>query len=251
MRVNIKIPKCPWFNLDNELLGTQTGQELTNQMKAKGWDGSNTTFVIAQNAKVGDENNALERSGYLAVANALPGFTKTTLDKITAATTTISESVVQVDVGDAVDSAYKAMNNALQTIPANRHVVVYGITDESTLGAARALSAAGRNDILLAGNGGDKAGIEALRSNPNWGVESSSFVPQWGEYLMAMSHALVSGVKLPDKTTTPIAVITKANVDTYYQPTGAEVKTLPPLAPEDQYLVQTGVLQKFKNVGGL
>lgn len=249
--VNIQIPKCPWFNLDNPKLGTKTGKKLATQMKAKGWDGTNTTFVIAQNSKVGAENNSLERSGYLAVADALPGFKKTTLDKITASTTTISKSAVQVDTGDAIDTAYSAMKNALQTIPASRHIVVYGITDESTLGAERALKGAGRTDVLLAGNGGDEAGLKELRSNPAWVAESSSFVPQWGEYLMAMSHAVTSGMTLPGRTLAPMAVITKDNVDKYYKPGGAKVKMLPPLAKEDQYLAKTGVLQKFKNVSGL
>lgn len=249
--VNISIPDCPWFNLDNATLGTLAGQELAKLMQAKGWDGTNTTFVMAQNATVGDDNNALERSGYIAVANALPGFTKMTLSQITATTTTISASAVQVDAGDQVDTAYTAMQNALQSIPKNRHIVVYGITDESVIGAARAISGAGRTDVMLAGNGGGASGLQQLRTNPEWVVDSSSFVPQWGEYLMAMAHALTSGVTLPAKTKAPIAIVTKANVNQYYKPNSADVLKMPPLDPADQYLVATGILQKYDNIQGL
>jgi hypothetical protein len=72
--VDIRIGSCPWFYLDDAGLGTSAGKLLAADMKAKGWNGSNTTFVIPQNALVGDQNNALERSAYLAVAHALPGF---------------------------------------------------------------------------------------------------------------------------------------------------------------------------------
>jgi len=142
---------------------------------AKGWNGSNTTFVIAQNSTVGDQNNDLERSGYLAVAHALSGFPTPALSAITA--TTLSTSAVQIDTGDEINTAYAAMKNELQTIPASRNIVVYGITDESTLGAWRALSGAGRTNVMLAGNGGDPTGLTQLRSNAHWVAESSPFVP--------------------------------------------------------------------------
>jgi hypothetical protein len=43
-----------------------------------------------------------------------------------------------------------------------------GRTDESTLGAWRALSGVGRKDVLLAGNGGDPTGLAQLRGTPQW-----------------------------------------------------------------------------------
>jgi len=249
--VDIQIGSCPWFYLDDAGLGTSAGQVLAADMKAKGWNGSNTTFVIAQNALVGDQNNALERSGYLAVAHALPGFPTPALTAITATTTVLSASAVQINTGDEVDTAYTAMKNELQDIPAGRHIVVYGITDESTLGAWRALSGAGRTDVLLAGNGGDATGLAQLRTTPQWVVESSPFVPEWGEYLMAMAHALADGMTVPAETDAPLAVFTKANLSQYYAPGSTTVKKLPALSAADEYLAKTGVLQKFGNVTGV
>jgi ribose transport system substrate-binding protein len=249
--VDIQIGSCPWFYPDNTTLGTETGQALAAIMKAKGWNGSNTTFVIAQNSTVGDQNNALERSGYLAVAHALTGFPTPALTAITASTTTLSTSAVQIDTGDEIDTAFTAMKNELQTIPASRNIVVYGITDESTLGAWRALSGSGRTNVLLGGNGGDPTGLTQLRTNTHWVVESSPFVPNWGEYLMAMAHALAAGTKVPADTPSPMAVLTKANISQYYAAGSTTVKKLPPLSAQDQYLVGTGVLQKFGNVSGL
>lgn len=250
--VNIQIGTCPWFELDNSTLGFQTGQAVAAIMKQKGWDGSNTVFVIAQNSKVGDQNNDLERNGYLAVAQALPGFKTEPLTSITANTTTIGTSAVQVDTGDSIDTAYTAMKNALQTIPAGKNVVVYGITDESTLGASRALTDAGRTSALLVGNGGDATGLSQLRTNPQWVAESDSFVPQWGEFLMAMAHAVTTkGVKVPAATMVPTLVLTKSNLAQYYPGTSDSPTQLPPLPAADQYLAATGILQKYGNIPGL
>ncbi len=44
-------------------------------------------------------------------------------------------------------------------------------------------------------------------------------------------------------------MLTKQNVDTYYTADN-KIKLLP-FPPEDQYLVQTGILQKFHNVQGV
>jgi len=163
----------------------------------------------------------------------------------------LSASAVQINTGDEVDTAYTAMKNELQDIPAGRHIVVYGITDESTLGAWRALSGAGRTDVLLAGNGGDATGLAQLRTTPQWVVESSPFVPEWGEYLMAMAHALADGMTVPAETDAPLAVFTKANLSQYYAPGSTTVKKLPALSAADEYLAKTGVLQKFGNVTGV
>jgi ribose transport system substrate-binding protein len=45
-------------------------------------------------------------------------------------------------------------------------------------------------------------------------------------------------------------LLVKDTVDKYYDAEG-KVKLLPPLVPENQYLKDTGVLQKFNNVEGL
>lgn len=248
--VDIPITACHLFYPDNITLGTEAGKALAAVMRAKGWNGSNTTFVIAQNAPVGDQND-LERSGYLAVAHALSGFPTPALSAITSSTTVLSASAVQVNAGDEIDLAYSAMKNALQTIPASRNIVVYGLTDETTLGAWRALSGAGRKNVLLVGNGGDVTGVGQLRSNPDWVVESSPFVPQWGEYLMAMAHALTAGMTVPAETPSPIAVFTKDNLSQYFAAGSTTTKQLPPLSAQDEYLAATGVLQKFGNVSGL
>jgi ABC-type sugar transport system substrate-binding protein len=248
--VDIAISGCPLFNLDEVSLGTDVGKQLAADAKAKGWNGSNTTYIIAQNARVGDAVNAVVRQAYVSFADNATGFQKTTLKKITATTTTIGSNVLQVDAGDEVDAAFKAIQNVLPSIPKNRNIVLFGITDESVIGAIQAFKAAGRSDYIVGGNGGDAVGLDKLRSDPNYVLEGGDFVPQWGEYEIAMAHALTSGMKLPDWTVAPSAVITKDNVDEYFDAKENAIK-LPPLDSSAQYLAQTGVLQKFNNVQGL
>ena len=65
-----------------------------------------------------------------------------------------------------------------------------------------------------------------------------------------MGVAIMNGVTPPPLTKTPQVILTKDTVDKYYDAEG-KVKLLPPLVPENMYLKDTGVLQKFGNVEGL
>jgi hypothetical protein len=83
-------------------------------------------------------------------------------------------------------------------------------------------------------------------------AESDSFVPQWGEFVIAMAHALkANAAAVPSETLVPTVVLTKSNVANYYPGTSDDPNTLPPLPAVDQYLSQTGVLQRFGNIPGL
>jgi ribose transport system substrate-binding protein len=87
------------------------------------------------------------------------------------------------------------------------------------------------------------------RTNPSWLCEGSAFLDNWAEFILAEAVAIKQGIKVPDLTPCPQIMLTKDNIDTYY---GSDNKVkLLPFPPEAQYLVQTGVLQKFHNVQGV
>jgi ribose transport system substrate-binding protein len=65
-----------------------------------------------------------------------------------------------------------------------------------------------------------------------------------------MGVAIANGVKPPPLTKSPQVVLTKQTVDKYYD-AACKVKLLPPRAPQNEFLKDTGVLQKFHNVEGL
>jgi ribose transport system substrate-binding protein len=64
-----------------------------------------------------------------------------------------------------------------------------------------------------------------------------------------MGVAMKKGIQPPTQTYCPQVVLSKDNVDQYYN--GTTPKAVPPLPSQDQYLVQTGILQKFGNIPGV
>jgi ribose transport system substrate-binding protein len=249
--INIPIPGGHWFNLVNKEIGTDTANVVAAAAKAKGWTAADTTVLIVQGSQYGSEVNDCVRYFYVTIAKNMPGMEQIEPSGITALTTTIGKSGLQVDGKATLENSYTAVKNALQTLPADRHILLYSINDDSVLGAWRAITESKREaNTLVAGLGGSVAAFKELRSNPQWVAEGSVFTTHWGEYLIAMGVAIMNGVTPPALTKSPQAVLTKETVDKYYDADG-KVKLLPPLVPENMYLKDTGILQKFGNIEGL
>jgi ribose transport system substrate-binding protein len=248
--VNVRIPGGYWFNLVNPQAGEDTAKIVVAEARKRGWTSRDTMVLVAQAAFAGTEVNDCVRYFYTTAADML-GLDKVDPNSITATTTTIGHSGIQVDGNATLEDTYRAVKNVLQTLPKNQHILLYAINDDSTIGAWRAITETGRaNDTLVAGLGGSVAALKELRTNPNWVAEGSIFMSQWGEYLMAMGVAINQGMTPPLLTKSPQIVLTKASVDKYYDANG-KVILLPPLVLENQYLARTGVLQRFGNVEGL
>ena len=249
--INVPIPGGHWFNLVNQEIGIDTANVVVPIAKAKGWTGADTTAIIIQASAAGVEVNDCVRYFYVTAAESMDGMTKIKPEEITATTTTIGDTGIQVDGAGALEESYTAVKNALQTLPADRHILLYSVNDDSTLGGWRAITEAGREEnTIVAGLGGSVAALGELRNNPQWVAEGSVFATHWGQYLIAMATAVLDGVEPPPLTKCPQIVLTPDNVDKYYDAEG-KVKLLPPLVPENAYLEATGVLQRFDNVEGL
>jgi ribose transport system substrate-binding protein len=250
--VNVPMKGCSWFNLVNRELGADTAKTVIPIMKSKGWTGADTVVLLLQSASAGTEVNDCIRYFYVTVSQSLPGFTKANPSDIAAQTTKIGETGWQIEGGGKLDASYTAVKNALQTIPPSKHIVLYSINDDSVLGGWRAITEAQReSNSLVAGLGSDEETRNQLRTNPQWVAEGELFPSMWGEYLMAMGVAIKKGKTPPALTKTPQVVMTKDSVDTYFKPGSDQPLSLPPLAPEDQYLKDVGVLQKFHNIQGM
>jgi ribose transport system substrate-binding protein len=253
--VNVPIAGyCPWFNLVNSELGTDTANAVIPILQQKGWTGADTIVLLLQSAGAGVEVNDCIRYFYVTISNsgALTGFDKAQPSDITAKTTKIGHTGWQLEGGATLEGSYTAVKNALQTIPSSKHIVLYSINDDSVQGGWRAITEAHRqSNSIVAGLGSDEASRTQLRTNPSWVAEGEIFPSMWGEYLMAMGTAMLQGTTPPALTKTPQVVMTKDTVGKYFNPGSDSPISLPPLAPEDQYLVKTGVLQKFHNIQGL
>ncbi|TAN34276.1 hypothetical protein EPN29_03955 [bacterium] len=250
--MNIPIPNCAFFNQSQERFAQLETDNFAKLMKQRGWDGTNTTVVIEQASEFGPTVNIAVTKFYEDMSKTIPGFQPTLASAITPQTTTISATGVQVDAGVTVDRSFTTFSQALQTIPAGRHIVIYAVSDDDIVGSYRALVNAHREgDAMMAGFGGDEHAIEGLRSNPAWVGDSDGFFTYWGEFLVAMAVGMKQGLTPPALTLSPMVVLTKDNVNNYFDAGSSTPKQMPPLPPESQWLIKTGVLQKFKNVSGL
>ncbi|MFI7643768.1 sugar ABC transporter substrate-binding protein [Nonomuraea sp. NPDC049400] len=250
--VNVRIEGCAFFNFDQKYLARAQAEVIAAKMKAKGWDGTNTTVVIEQASKLGPSVNIAVTWFYQELVSMVPGFETITSDQITAATTTIAEGQgLQVDGGTDIDSGFSATSQALQTIPADRNVVVYTVNDDTTVGALRALTTARRDGrAMVAGYGATKPAIDAMRSGAPWVSSAKGFWEEWGQFLLAMGTALLRGVEPPDLTAPPMIAVTPENMDSVYAPGMTKVTRMPALPESSKYLLETGILQKFGNVEG-
>ena len=133
--INIPIPGGYWFNLVNKEIGTDTANVVVPAAKAKGWTAADTTVLIVQGSQYGAEVNDCVRYFYVTAAKNMPGMEQVEPSAITALTTTIGNSGIQVDGKATLENSYTAVKNALQTLPNDRHILLYSINDE--LGARR------------------------------------------------------------------------------------------------------------------
>jgi ribose transport system substrate-binding protein len=252
--VNLDTKACDFLNIDNRALGEGTAKIVGQAAKQRGWNASNTTVLIGQNAAAGEQVNDCVRYFYSTIAPIL-GLQKVDPTTITPKTTKIGANALQFDGGSQLQPSFEAVKNLLPSIPADHNIILYTVNNDSTKGALRAIEDSGRGDkskLLIGGLGGDQTGIDALRKDPRWVAEGDIFVSWWGEYTVAMAQALAKGEKPPaDVTALPQVVLDKKTVDQYHKPGSVDVKQLPPLDSSNEYLRKGGFLQVVGNVKGL
>jgi ribose transport system substrate-binding protein len=251
--VNVAVNKCHLFNFDQPYLSALVAKDLAGKMKARKWTAADTTVIIGQNSNYGDSVNVAVWSFYEAISSLLDGMTEMPASKIDNGTTTIVEGQgVQVDLKTTLDEGFDAMTRLLPTIPEDRHVLVYTLSDESAQGVIRALNNAGRaDDAMVVGYGESDIAIKAIQAGDGpWTAEAAGFFTSWGQFLLAQAQAIVDGADIPELTAPPMVSITQENVNDYFDANG-KVKQFPPLPKDSEYLAKTGVLQKFGNVQGV
>ncbi len=241
--INAPTPGCAYANLSNKEIGIDTAVIVAAEAKAKGWTAADTTVVLLQLASAGPEINDCVAYFYTTIAPEL-GMEAVDRDDIDAQTTGVGDDMIQIEGGGALETAYTATKDALQTVPAGQHLIVYGVNDDSALGAWRAISEAGReDDTLVAGLGATAAGLEQLRTNPSWVAQGDVFLDFWGQYGLAVGIAVRDGATAPAVTPFPQTVFTKDNVADYYDEGNSLAKALPPLVADNEYL--SDALQVF------
>lgn len=252
--LNLDTPDCHFLNIDNAALGIESAKIVGNIAKERGWNASNTFVLIGQNAAAGEQVNSCVTNFYSTIADIL-GLDKVAPADIGAQTTKIGKNAIQFDGNSQLETTFTAVSNLLPSVPAGYNIILYTVNNDSTSGAIRALAGSGRADndkLLIAGLGGDKTGVDALRGDPRWVAEGDIFFNWWGEYAIAMAQAVAKGAVPPaDVTALPQVVLSKDTVDQYLLPNSVEAKQLPALDSTNEYLKTGGFLQIVNNIPGL
>lgn len=124
--------------------------------------------------------------------------------------------VVASQSGETVrDKSMAVMENILTANPDIN--VVYGINDDSALGALAAMEARGmgkKNEIVI-GFDGTKDGIDAIKKNGMFKADVFQPADTIGEECVRAAIKVINGEKLPEHTKIDVALITYENVDQF------------------------------------
>lgn len=235
--VNLPITGCSLYDLDQAGAGGQLGIQVAATAVGKGW-AANDMFVLLESVTTAGMAPIQSIGGfYSEFAKRFPGLDRRAVSDFSLTTTSIGSSGLFVDGVGTLDGAYAATQRALQIIPAGKKLVIDVLNDAMVPGVLRALEQAGRQkDVLLASTGAVSGALAGLRTNPAWVAEGDAGLSEWPRYLLAMSRAIAAGEKIPDRTPTPFRVVTKANVDTFFD---GDTSVVPlPLPPADSYLLR-------------
>lgn len=236
--VNVAIEGCSFFNLSNAQAGKDLGAVAAEEATSRGWGAGNLTVVTIAISVAGPDIHKANTEFYSTFASSFPEMEQVKAEDISFTTTKIGDfDGYQVDSQGTLDSAYKSMQQVLQIVPKGRHLVVQAQNDDSARGALRAIEQAGRaDDVIIAGGGADAGALDALRNTEAWFAEGDPSVPRWPGFILAMSQALVAGDQLPDLTPAPQVVLTKKNIDEYYD--GSTPKANLPIPDGAKYLTK-------------
>jgi ribose transport system substrate-binding protein len=252
--MNLDVAECTFLNIDNRKLGEESANIIGAIAKDRGWNASNTTILIGQNAAAGEQVNDCVRYFYTTIAPIL-GMEEVDPATITPKTTKIGANAIQFDGQSTLQPSFDAVKNILPSIPEGNNIILYTVNNDSTMGALRAMEDAGRggdDDTLVGGLGGDEGGLNALREDPRWVAEGDIFISYWGQYAIAAAQARALGVTPTVKVTPfPQQVLSKDTVGNYYDVGSTKPKLLPALVPDNEWLSKGGFLQVVGNVEGL
>lgn len=251
--IDFPTPNCTSLTVDTAAYGKQAAETMAATAKQRGWNFSNTTLLVGQNAAAGQSGNGAVQSFYSTIAPLL-GYKPLTASQITPSTTTLGANAVQFDGQSALQPAYQAVTSLMASVPSSRHIILFTLNDESTVGALRAIDAHGtKPDVLVIGVGADPQALTLLRTDSRWIGEVDILAPFWGEYALATAEQLAAGKKAGGKAPAtlplPFTVMNKTTVKKYYPGNASLAVELPPLSGPLAYLSGASVLAKIGNMG--
>lgn len=251
--IDFPTPDCTSLTVEATEYGAQAAEIMATAAKQRGWNSSNTTLLVGQNAAAGQSGNGAVQGFYSTIAPLL-GYKPLNASQITPSSTTLGANAIQFDGQSSLQPAYQAVTSLMAAVPSSRHVILFTLNDESTVGALRAIDARGtKSDVLVIGVGADPQALTLLKTDPRWVGEVDILAPFWGEYAVATAEQLAAGKKEDGKTPAtlplPFTIMNKTTVQIYYPGNAVLAVKLPPLSGPLTYLSGAPVLAGIGNVG--
>jgi ribose transport system substrate-binding protein len=125
------------------------------------------------------------------------------------------EIVTSLPTAWNVETGNQAMMDLLQARPEVTMVVT--ANDYIALGAAAAAEALGRSDVIIAGNDGDPAGLEAIAQGRITSTVNTQPV-EMGKVALQVAMDCLGGVYPGGWTETPTVIVDESNVGEYVSP---------------------------------
>jgi ribose transport system substrate-binding protein len=203
--IDIPHPPCSkFFGANNHLSGVIAGQE-TAKLAKKQW-GSIGKVVVLE----------LPQSGKLVLSRT-QGF----VDGVKKVFPNLKKSdVIKLDGKGTTEGSLNAFQSELARLTGTHHVLVGGVNDDSTIGALRAIEAAGRqSDFLIGGEGANlPSAIQEICNNSKTYVGTVAYFPErYGQALVPLAIKLAKGQKIPQWNYIHHVWIDHANISKYYK----------------------------------
>lgn len=120
-----------------------------------------------------------------------------------------------------LDAARTTFTDVLTTLPNAHRIVVVAINDDAIEGALAAAKTANRtSDLFVSGQGADPSAWCAIKTNPQWVGDTGYFPERYGEIGVPNLLAAIKGKVVPKNLLVPHQIISGANIDSIYHPTG-------------------------------
>jgi ABC-type sugar transport system substrate-binding protein len=193
--------KVPFITLDDYATGFQLGEWLGNYAKDN-WDGQVDLILSVGHEAAGESVKARINGGVAGIESVLGPIP--------------DEKKAIVDSDETVEVARKAAADFLTSRPDAKSILVPSVSDPASVGAVRALEAAGKAEFAAAsGLPGTPEGIDELRKGPG----NSAFKVTAMTDIATQSWPIALGIyelqggELPDVNVMQARLITADNID--------------------------------------
>lgn len=194
--------KVPFITLDDYATGYQLGVWL-GEYARDNWDGQVDLILSVGHEAAGESVKARILGGWAGIESVLGPIPE--------------EKKAIVDSDETVEVARKATADFLTSRPDVKYILVPSVSDPASVGAVRALEAAGKAEFAAAaGLPGTPEGIDELRKGPGNSAFKVTAMTDIAtqSWPIALGIYALQGGELPDVNVMQARLITADNIDT-------------------------------------